>query len=117
MGWVDLDIFNHIYRLAKPILQNSHPSQAAELGKHWNAQNKSSPSPGLRPDGTPCIQVRNKTTFSLFSLSKVKRFLCTLIQFGTEISAETGEKVKELVFNLVVSCACQGVYQNKCAIW
>ena len=36
-------------------------------------------------------------------LSKVKRFLCTLIQFGTEISAETGEKVKELVFNLVVS--------------
>ena len=41
-------------------------------------------------------------TFSFF-LSKVKRFLCTLIQFGTEISAETGEKVKELVFNLVVS--------------
>ena len=36
-------------------------------------------------------------------LLKVKRFLCTLIQFGTEISAETGEKVKELVFNLVVS--------------
>ena len=33
----------------------------------------------------------------------MKRFLCTLIQFGTEISAETGEKVKELVFNLVVS--------------
>ena len=37
------------------------------------------------------------------TIYKVKRFLCTLIQFGTEISAETGEKVKELVFNLVVS--------------
>ena len=45
------------------------------------------------------------TQNDIFFLSKVKRFLCTLIQFGTEISAETGEKVKELVFNLVVSLA------------
>jgi hypothetical protein len=37
------------------------------------------------------------------TIYKVKRFLCTLIQFGTDISADTGEKVKELVFNLVVS--------------
>ena len=37
------------------------------------------------------------------TIYKVKRFLYTLIQFGADISQETGEKVKELVFNLVVS--------------
>ncbi len=37
------------------------------------------------------------------TIYKVKRFLCTLIQFGADISADTGERVKELVFNLVVS--------------
>ena len=34
---------------------------------------------------------------------KVKRFLCTLVQFGNDINPETGDKVKDLVFNLVVS--------------
>ena len=34
---------------------------------------------------------------------KVKRFLSTLIKFGTNISPQVGEKVKDLVFNLVVS--------------
>ena len=33
----------------------------------------------------------------------MKQFLSTLIQFGTEISQETGDKVQELVINLVVS--------------
>ena len=33
---------------------------------------------------------------------KVKRFLSTLIKFGADISSQVGEKVKDLVFNLVV---------------
>jgi hypothetical protein len=33
---------------------------------------------------------------------KVKQFLSTLIQFGTEISPETGDRVQDLVLNLVV---------------
>ena len=37
------------------------------------------------------------------AIYKVKRFLFTLVQFGSDISADTGDKVKELVFNLVVS--------------
>ncbi|XP_075216780.1 CBFA2/RUNX1 partner transcriptional co-repressor nervy [Lycorma delicatula] len=35
------------------------------------------------------------------SLSKVKRFLTTLVQFGQDISPDTGEKVKTLVLSLV----------------
>ena len=37
------------------------------------------------------------------AMQKVKQFLSTLIQFGSEISQETGDKVQDLVINLVVS--------------
>ena len=37
-------------------------------------------------------------------LSKLKRFLTTLQQFGSDISPEIGERVRGLVMNLVVSC-------------
>ena len=37
------------------------------------------------------------------TIYKVKRFLSTLVQFGTDISPDTGDRVKELIFNLVVS--------------
>ena len=36
-------------------------------------------------------------------LSKLKRFLTTLIQFGMDISVEIGERVRSLVLALVVS--------------
>lgn len=36
-------------------------------------------------------------------LSKLKRFLTTLQQFGSDISPEIGERVRGLVLNLVVS--------------
>lgn len=36
-------------------------------------------------------------------LSKLKRFLTTLQQFGSDISPEIGERVRGLVMNLVVS--------------
>lgn len=39
-------------------------------------------------------------------LTKVKRFLCTLVQFGTDISADTGERVRTMVLSLVVSTFC-----------
>ncbi|KAK6643963.1 hypothetical protein RUM43_000228 [Polyplax serrata] len=35
------------------------------------------------------------------NLGKLKRFLSTLVQFGAEINAELGEKVRTLVFNMV----------------
>lgn len=38
-------------------------------------------------------------------LSKLKRFLTTLQQFGNDISPEIGEKVRTLVLALVVSTA------------
>lgn len=38
-------------------------------------------------------------------LSKLKRFLTTLQQFGNDISPEIGEKVRTLVLALVVSCS------------
>ena len=36
-------------------------------------------------------------------LSKLKRFLTTLQQFGSDISPEIGERVRSLIVNLVVS--------------
>jgi runt-related transcription factor 1 len=36
-------------------------------------------------------------------LSKLKRFLTTLQQFGSDISPEIGERVRSLVLGLVVS--------------
>ena len=34
---------------------------------------------------------------------KIKRFLGTLLHFGNDISPEVGDRVRALVFNLVVS--------------
>ena len=39
-------------------------------------------------------------------LSKLKRFLTTLQQFGSDISPEIGERVRSLVLGLVVSIVC-----------
>ena len=39
-------------------------------------------------------------------LSKLKRFLTTLQQFGSDISPEIGERVRGLVMNLVVCINC-----------
>jgi len=36
-------------------------------------------------------------------LAKMRRFLTTIVQFGSDISTETGERVKNLVLALVVS--------------
>lgn len=40
---------------------------------------------------------------SLRHILKIKRFLGTLLHFGCEISSDVGERVRNLVFNLVVS--------------
>lgn len=43
-------------------------------------------------------------------LSKLKRFLTTLQQFGSDISPEIGERVRALVLGLVVSKAlCKNI--------
>lgn len=41
-------------------------------------------------------------------LSKLKRFLTTLQQFGSDISPEIGERVRTLVLGLVVSLQALG---------
>lgn len=51
----------------------------------------------LSPPGPSELFGSQRTVF------KLKRFLGTLIKFGTDISAQVGEKVREMVFNLVVS--------------
>lgn len=43
------------------------------------------------------------SNFGAKQLSKLKRFLTTLQQFAVDISPETGERVRALVLNLVVS--------------
>lgn len=43
------------------------------------------------------------SNFGAKQLSKLKRFLTTLQQFAIDISSETGERVRTLVLNLVVS--------------
>lgn len=40
---------------------------------------------------------------SLRHILKIKRFLGTLLHFGCEISPDVGDRVRNLVFNLVVS--------------
>lgn len=36
-------------------------------------------------------------------LAKMRRFLTTIVQFGADVSAETGDRVRTLVLALVVS--------------
>ncbi|KAG8302411.1 hypothetical protein J6590_033007 [Homalodisca vitripennis] len=63
---------------------------------------------------TPPLYAQNGSTSPALSISlsdsgpplgrplgKIKRFLSTLVQFGQDISPETGERVKALVLNLV----------------
>ena len=45
-------------------------------------------------------------------LLKLRRFLSTLVRFGTDISAPVGDKVREIVFNLVVSQINQSTNQS-----
>ncbi|XP_040572568.1 protein CBFA2T1 [Lepeophtheirus salmonis] len=54
-------------------------------------------SPGLYNESFPLDLAEHRILY------KIKRFLSTLVQFGTEINVETGDKVKELIFNLVAS--------------
>ena len=46
-------------------------------------------------------------------LSKLKRFLTTLQQFGSDISPEIGDRVRTLVLSLVVSIFDQQLVTNK----
>ena len=39
-------------------------------------------------------------------LYQVRRFLSTLVKFGADISVPVGEKVKKIIFDLVVSYSC-----------
>ena len=43
------------------------------------------------------------SSYGTKQLSKLKRFLTTLQQFAVDISPETGDRVRHLVLNLVVS--------------
>lgn len=50
-------------------------------------------------------------------LGKIKRFLSTLVQFGQDISPETGERVKSLVINLVVSHLSDNAMSSVSLVW
>lgn len=68
------------------------------------------PSPPQRssngPSSSSSSSLANQqlpATCGVRQLSKLKRFLTTLQQFGNDISPEIGEKVRTLVLALVVS--------------
>nr|XP_022913721.1 protein CBFA2T1 isoform X2 [Onthophagus taurus] len=55
-------------------------------------------------DATPAQQYNHSYASCITRpLVKVKRFLSTLVQFGTDISSDIGERVRSLVLNLVSS--------------
>ncbi|XP_034239011.1 protein CBFA2T3 [Thrips palmi] len=64
---------------------------------------------GATPGATPGAAAATAagTAFSSASAArshaKMKRFLSTLVQFGSDISADTGERVRALVFSLVAN--------------
>ena len=66
-----------------------------------------SPDAILRPLAeirtTNSINLQLPPTCGAKQLAKLKRFLTTLQQFGSDISAEIGERVRSLVLALVVS--------------
>ena len=75
-----------------------------QLQHHLTPTTTSNSGGGGGDSGDPAaISVLDPILSESQTIYKVKRFLSTLIQFGSDISTETGEKVKELVFNLVVS--------------
>lgn len=72
---------------ASPVVNGIHPSPTGPVSPTSVGNNVSQlpPACGAR------------------QLSKLKRFLTTLQQFGSDISPEIGERVRGLVMNLVVS--------------
>ena len=67
-----------------------------------HAQHPNNAPPTGGPGNTPSAQ-QLPPACGARQLSKLKRFLTTLIQFGTDISPEIGERVRSLVLALVVT--------------
>ena len=63
-------------------------------------------SPPLPPSAALSLSLLDShlhgTSSSGRTLGKMKRFLSTLVQFGNDIAPDTGDRVRALVFNLVV---------------
>lgn len=63
-------------------------------------------SPPLPPSAALSLSLLDShvhgTSNSGRTLGKMKRFLSTLVQFGNDIAPDTGDRVRALVFSLVV---------------
>ncbi|EDV28244.1 uncharacterized protein TRIADDRAFT_53660 [Trichoplax adhaerens] len=57
--------------------------------------------------------VKNIAIYSAKQLSKLKRFLTTLRQFGSDISPEVGEKVRGIILDLVNAALSVDEFQHK----
>lgn len=97
-GKTNMDL-NKISSLAIPPTQKVSPTSTAALrsisGLGLTSALVDSTMNLSPPCGDPISESR--------VVYKVKRFLSTLIKFGADISSQVGEKVKDLVFNLVAA--------------
>ena len=80
---------------------------AVEQNSPRSSHSGRSPSPPLSVDAaasraSTCSQ-QLPPACGARQLSKLKRFLTTLIQFGSDVSAQIGERVRDLVLAVVVS--------------
>lgn len=64
--------------------------EGARLPQHNGRSSSPPPPPSSPPPPQPC------------EVAKLKRFLWTLVQFGSDIGADTGDRVRALVLRLVL---------------
>ena len=77
------------------------PAMNGAHSPHSSSLNGRTPSPPAMGNSTSAQQL--PPACGARQLSKLKRFLTTLQQFGSDISPEIGERVRSLVLGLVVS--------------
>ena len=80
-----------------PMTLDGRPITSATI----NGTHSTSPNRAVSPSLANGSQL--PPTCGARQLSKLKRFLTTLQQFGSDISPEIGERVRTLIVNLVVS--------------
>ncbi|XP_059088914.1 protein CBFA2T1-like isoform X2 [Tigriopus californicus] len=98
-------------RLAPPHLQQQHPHPSHLHHPPPPTSNTTHPTTVATTVATAVVQGGDALSESR-TIFKVKRFLCTLIHFGVDISPDVGEKVKELVFNLVAGSISTGEFHH-----
>mgnify|MGYP002715775428 CR=1 FL=1 len=80
--------------------QNTSPPSSTSALSPGNTGTSSPPTTNATTNATTTTLLNQSNRPNL---GKLKRFLSTLVQFGAEINSELGDKVRNLVFSMVVS--------------